>query len=56
MKLAVLGLCFLMSLGSTLLAQESIKPGKEHVFLAEAEGEWAVTIASPGGDMTGKCV
>ena len=49
-------LLLLMYLGSTLAAQESIKPGKEHAFLAETEGEWSVTIASPGGDMTGKGV
>ena len=56
MKLTSLALCLLLVLGTTLFAQESIKPGKEHSFLAEAEGDWSVTIASPGGDMTGKCV
>ena len=56
MKLPSLALCLLLVLGTTLFAQESIKPGKEHIFLAEAEGDWSVTIASPGGDMTGKCV
>lgn len=56
MKFATIGLCYLLFVSSTLLAQESIKPGKEHAFLAETEGEWTVTIESPGGDMTGKCV
>ena len=56
MKLAAMGFCLILSVGSTLFSQESIKPGKEHAFLAETEGEWSVTIASPGGDMTGKCV
>jgi hypothetical protein len=56
MKLATLGMCLLMSLGSSLWSQEPIKPSTEHAFLAETEGEWTVTIASPGGDMTGKCV
>lgn len=40
MKFAAIGLCYLLFLGSTLFAQESIKPGKEHAFLAETEGEW----------------
>ena len=56
MKLVAIGLCFVLSLASTLFAQESIKPGKEHAFLAETQGEWTVKIASPGGDMAGQCV
>lgn len=56
MKMVAHALCLVLFLGSMLTAQESIKPGKEHAFLAEAEGEWSVSMASPGGDMTGKCV
>ena len=56
MKIAAHALCLFLVVGSTLFAQESIKPGKEHSFLAEIEGEWSVTMASPGGDLTGKCV
>ena len=56
MKLVVLGICLLWSVGSSLYAQDSVKPSKEHAFLAETEGDWSVSIASPGGDMTGKCV
>ena len=56
MKIVAHVLCLLLCLGSSLAAQEATKPGKEHAFLAEAEGEWSVKIASPGGDMTGKCV
>ena len=56
MKLAALGISLLLTFGSLLCAQEAVKPGKEHAFLAEAEGDWSVSIASPGGDMTGKCV
>jgi len=56
MKIVTHALFLLLCLGSSLTAQESIKPGKEHAFLAEAEGNWSVTIASPGGDMAGKCV
>ena len=53
MKIAAHALCLFLVVGSTLFAQESIKPGKEHSFLAEVEGEWSVTMASPGGDLTG---
>ena len=56
MKVIAHALFLLMYLGSALYAQDAIKPGKEHALLAESEGEWSVTIASPGGDMTGKCV
>ena len=54
MKLAVLGICVLFSFATSLLAQEPIKPSAEHAFLAETEGEWIVTMASPGGELTGK--
>ena len=56
MKLVAFGICLFLTMGSFLAAQESIKPSKEHAFLAETEGEWTVSIASPGGDMKGKCV
>jgi len=56
MKLAAFGISLFLAIGSLLSAQESVKVGKEHAFLAEAEGEWSVSIASPDGDMTGKCV
>ena len=56
MKLAAFGISLFLTIGSLLSAQESVKAGKEHAFLAEAEGEWSVSIASPDGDMTGKCV
>jgi hypothetical protein len=36
------------------VAQETLKPGAEHAFLAETEGDWIVTMSSPGGDITGK--
>jgi Protein of unknown function (DUF1579) len=54
MKFAVLGMFFLLSFATSLVAQEVTKPGAEHAFLAEAEGEWTVTMASPGGELTGK--
>ena len=54
MKLAVLGICVLFSCATSIVAQESIKPSAEHAFLAETEGEWNVTMASPGGELTGK--
>ena len=56
MKFAALAIGLFLASGSLLFAQESVKAGKEHAFLAEAEGDWSVSIASPDGDMTGKCV
>ena len=38
-----------------LPGQEMIKPGPEHKFLAEVEGEWNVKLETPGGEWTGKC-
>ena len=55
MRLLALGLGLLLCFGSSMVAQEPVKAGKEHAFLAETEGEWSVSIASPDGDMKGKC-
>ncbi len=52
----VLALSFFVCLSAATQSQEPTQPGKEHQFLAETVGEWSVTIASPGGDMSGKCV
>ncbi len=38
------------------LAQEAVKPGPEHAFLAEMVGEWTVKFQTPGGEWTGKNV
>ncbi len=54
MKLYALGILLFLSVTAPLGAQETIKPGAEHAFLAETEGEWDVTMASPGGDISGK--
>ncbi|MDX1930334.1 MAG: DUF1579 family protein, partial [Pirellulaceae bacterium] len=54
MKLVVLGIGLVLTLANSLVAQETLKPGAEHAFLAETEGDWIVTMSSPGGDITGK--
>jgi len=44
------------SLMCPALAQELVKPGAEHAFLAELVGEWTVKFETPGGEWTGKNV
>lgn len=55
MKTVLLAFCSFLSIGSLAFSQAPIKPKPEHAFLAESEGEWSVSIASPGGEMKGKC-
>lgn len=47
----VLAILLFAELGS---AQEMIKPGPEHQFLAESEGEWTTKMLGTGDDTLGK--
>ena len=55
MKLVMHTLALICVMSVSALAQEPLKPGKEHGFLAEVEGDWVVKMHSQGGDVLGSC-